>query len=54
MAQSEFMKTMEQNEYFKSLPPFVQENIVQGGVVVNSEEDLRRVAEHLLAEPGPH
>lgn len=32
--------------YFQSLPPFVQESIMQSGLSFKNEEDLRKFAEN--------
>ncbi len=36
------------NEYFKTLPVFVQETIAQTGVQITDETQLRAVAEKIL------
>ncbi len=43
-----FYKNLDTNEYFRSLPSFVQEAIRQSSPQINSEEDLRRCAKNLL------
>lgn len=54
MSDNEFAKNLENNQYFLSLPKFVQESIKQTSPDVRSEEDLRKIAENLIreAEPG--
>lgn len=33
--------------YFKSLPPFIQETIIQSGAAFNSIEELKNLAENI-------
>ncbi|MBW7571643.1 hypothetical protein [Caproiciproducens faecalis] len=47
MSDNHFAENLDKNEYFLSLPKFVQENIKQAGPKVCCEEDLRRIAENL-------
>lgn len=47
MSDNHFADNLNTNQYFLSLPKFVQENIKQAGPDVRSEEDLRRIAENL-------
>ena len=37
-------------QYFQSLPPFVQENIMMCNPEVDNLEELRQCAEHLLSQ----
>jgi len=54
MSDNEFAKNLENNQYFLSLPKFVQESIKQTSPDLCSEADLRKIAENLIreAEPG--
>lgn len=45
---SNFKDTLKDNQYFKSLPTYVQETIMQGNANINSEEELKRYAENLM------
>ena len=36
------------DEYFASLPSFVQETIMQTGISLSNEQELRAYAEHLM------
>ncbi len=44
-------KALEENpalkQYFDSLPPFIQETIMQSGVCIENEEQLRQCARQL-------
>lgn len=48
MNQNTFQENLEQNVYFKRLPPFVQESIRQSGISLSSEEELRQLARSLM------
>lgn len=48
MNQNTFQENLEQNMYFKGLPPFVQESIRQSGISLSSEEELRQLARSLM------
>ena len=39
--------------YFKSLPSYVQENIMQSSLRLNNEQDLHRVAQNLMEGGRP-
>lgn len=43
-----FKKNLDSNQYFMSLPAYVQETIKQSGVEICSEEELRSCAEKLM------
>lgn len=45
-----FNLTPEMQQYFNTLPPMVQETIIQSGAKVNSLDDLKQVAEQFTAE----
>ncbi|MDF1493266.1 hypothetical protein [Caproiciproducens sp. CPB-2] len=53
MSDNKFAKNLENNQYFLSLPKFVQESIKQTSPDVRSEEDLRKIAENLIREAEP-
>ncbi len=36
--------------YFKTLPPYVQENFMQSGLQLHSEEEMRACAEKLMQQ----
>lgn len=38
----------ESSEYFKNLPAFVQETIMQSSGLINNEDELREAAERML------
>ena len=48
MPENQFMLGLKDNAYFQSLPVFIQENIKQSGVTLNSENDLKRLAQNML------
>lgn len=48
MTENPFFQNIESNQYFQSLPTFIQETIKQGGSDIKSEEELRRCAEELI------
>ncbi len=48
MSDNVFFQNIDSNQYFQSLPSFVQESIKQGGPQIKSEEDLRKCAENLM------
>ncbi len=48
MSDNNFFQNIDSNQYFQTLPTFVQETIKQGGPEIKSEEDLRRCAENLM------
>ena len=52
MNQNTFQENLEQNVYFKGLPPFVQESIRQSGISLSSEEELRQLARSLMRTSG--
>ena len=53
MEQNNLQTWLESNLYFKGLPPFVRETILQSGVSLSSEEELRRLARSLMrGRPG--
>ncbi|MDD2954689.1 MAG: hypothetical protein PHD67_00085 [Oscillospiraceae bacterium] len=52
MKDSAFAKNITGNAYFNSLPQWVKETISQTDVTINSEEELRACAEHLLSPGG--
>ena len=37
-----------ESQYFKSLPLFVQESILQAGSAITNDEELRRTAEQII------
>ena len=41
------------NQYFKTLPVFVQETIAQTGIQITDEAQLRAVAEKILKRAAP-
>lgn len=43
-----FKDNIDSNQYFKTLPTYVQETIKQSGIDINSEEELRKCAEKLM------
>lgn len=43
-----FKENIDSNQYFKSLPIYVQETIKQSSIDIDSEEDLRKCAEKLM------
>ncbi|MDQ5983787.1 MAG: hypothetical protein RUMPE_00815 [Eubacteriales bacterium SKADARSKE-1] len=45
-----FKEDLENNQYFKSLPSYVQETIKQSGITIGSEEELKKCAEKLMNE----
>ena len=45
---SNFKSSLSNNKYFKSLPTYIQETIMQSGTEINSEEELRQYAENLM------
>ena len=38
------------SQYFKSLPAFVQESLMQSGGLITDEQSLRQAAENILNE----
>jgi hypothetical protein len=42
-----FAENLNTNPYFLSLPTYVQETIKQAGPKVQSDEDLRKIADNL-------
>ena len=38
----------ETRKYFNSLPPMIQEDLIQSNVQTSGKEELQRIAEHLL------
>lgn len=38
---------LENNNYFKSLEPYIQETITQSGIIIESEEQLRQCVRNL-------
>ena len=48
MPENTFAENLDTNQYFLSLPPYVQETVKQASVKVQSEEDLRKIAENLM------
>lgn len=44
---NDFKENLNNNQYFQSLPAYVQETIKQSGVNISSEEELRNCAENL-------
>ena len=47
MQENTFAENLSSNQYFLSLPSYVQETIKQAGPTVQSDEDLRKIADHL-------
>ena len=47
MPDNTFAENLDTNQYFLSLPAYVQQSIKQAGPKVESEEDLRRIADNL-------
>lgn len=43
-----FKENIEKNQYFQSLPPFVQETILQSGIKIGSESDLKKFEQKLI------
>ncbi len=37
-------------KYFETLPPYVQENFMQSGLQLHSEEEMRSFAEQLMRQ----
>lgn len=48
MHENTFAENLENNQYFLSLPRYIQETIKQGGAKLQNEGDLRRIAENLM------
>ncbi len=48
MPDNTFAENLNTNQYFLTLPAYVQESIKQAGPKVQSEEDLRRIADNLI------
>ena len=44
-----FKENIESNQYFQSLPVFVQETIKQSGIQINSEDELKKCTEKLMS-----
>ena len=44
----QFEQGLQQNQYFNSLPAYVQETIKQSGIKLCSEEKLRQCAQNLM------
>lgn len=38
---------LDENQYFMSLPTYIQESIKQSGIVITSEEQLKQCVENL-------
>lgn len=47
MPENTFAQNLDTNQYFLSLPSFVQESIKQANPEVESDDDLRKIAENL-------
>ena len=47
---TEFLERIRENAYFSSLPAGVQENVLQSGVMLETEAELRRFSEKLMEE----
>jgi len=47
MPENTFAENLNTNQYFLSLPSYVQEAIKQAGPKVQSDEDLRKIADNL-------
>lgn len=48
----DFMQGIRQNAYFNSLPPSVQESVIESSVEIQSEDQLRKLAQTLIgSEP---
>ena len=47
---TEFLERIRENAYFSSLPAWVQENVLQSGVMLEREAELRRFSEKLMEE----
>ncbi len=43
-----FKKNLDSNQYFMSLPAYIQETIKQSGVEIYSEEELRSCVENIM------
>ena len=43
-----FNENLDSNEFFQSLPSYVQETIEQSGITLNSEEELKKCANTLM------
>lgn len=43
----------ELGRYFRSLPPMIQENIMQSGVVFRTAADMQRCVQHLTDQSQP-
>jgi len=43
-----FQKELAHNTYFRTLPKYVQETIMQSSIQFHSEEELRTCAENLM------
>lgn len=41
---------IQNSEYFKTLPSFVKETIMQSSGLINNEEELKETAEKLMEE----
>ena len=48
----DFFQDKKMHQYFSSLPGFVQESIVQGGVKYNSLPELQSAADRLMQSNG--
>lgn len=40
----------EMREYFNSLPPLIQEDLMQSDAAVNGKDDLQRLAEQMMQQ----
>ena len=47
MPKNTFAENLNTNQYFLSLPSYVQETIKQAGPKVQSDEDLHKIADNL-------
>lgn len=43
-----FKESLNTNQYFQSLPIYIQETIKQSGIDINSEEELKSTVENLM------
>lgn len=49
----EWMNNPQVKAYFDGLPPYVQENIMQGSVPFNTLDDIERFAQNIKGNQSP-
>lgn len=47
---SNFKESIETNQYFQTLPSYVQETIKQSNINIQSENELKQIAEKLMQD----